>query len=147
MDAVGDATGSDHDFRGIAKGSRAMQLWTNRIDSEFLDAFGRPDANQDPPCERTRDSTVTQALHLMNSPALHEKIVSEDARCHRLGTSESKPPEVIEELYLAAFSRYPTVQELQGLLAEFAKPDTNRKSLTEDLLWSLLNSPEFSYKD
>jgi hypothetical protein len=147
MDAVSDATGSDHDFRGIAKGSRAMQLWTNRIDSEFLDAFGRPDANQDPPCERTRDSTVTQALHLMNSPGLQEKITSEDARCHRLGSSESKPEEIIQELYLAAFSRSPTAQELQGLVAEFAKPDTNRKSLTQDLLWSLLNSPEFSYKD
>jgi hypothetical protein len=83
----------------------------------------------------------------MNSPALQEKITSEDARCHRLGSSESKPEEIIEELYLAAFSRLPTAQELQGLVAEFAKPDTNRKSLTQDLLWSLLNSPEFSYKD
>ena len=28
----------------------------------FLDSFGRPDPNQDPPCERTSDTTVVQAL-------------------------------------------------------------------------------------
>ncbi len=53
-------------------------LWTVRTDSLFLDTFGRPDPNQDPPCERTPDTTVTQALHLMNAPALHAKITSDD---------------------------------------------------------------------
>jgi hypothetical protein len=33
----------------------------------FLDTFGRPNPNQDPPCERTSDATVTQTLHLMNA--------------------------------------------------------------------------------
>jgi hypothetical protein len=147
MDAVGDATGVEHGFRGLAKGTRAMQLWTNRTESEFLDAFGRPDANQDPPCERTRDSTVTQALHLMNSPALHEKITAENGRCHQLASGNSTTSDILDELYLAAFSRFPTEQERAGLVAEFSKPDTNRKTLIEDVLWSLLNSPEFTYKD
>ncbi len=147
MDAVCDITEVEHNFSGLAKGTRAIQLWTNRTESEFLDAFGRPDANQDPPCERTRDSTVTQALHLMNSPALHEKIISDEGRCKRLAESSLKPAQIIEELYLATFARFPTAQELAGLEAEFAKPDTKRKTLIEDILWSLLNSPEFSYKD
>lgn len=147
MDAVSDATGVEHEFRGLAKGTRAMQLWTNRTESEFLDAFGRPDANQDPPCERTRDSTVTQALHLMNSPAVHEKITSENGRCHRLASTDADASAIIDELYLAAFSRFPTEVERAGLIAEFSKPATIRKTLIEDILWSLLNSPEFTYKD
>lgn len=147
MDAVCDITEVEHDFRGLAKGSRAIQLWTNRTESEFLDAFGRPDANQDPPCERTRDSTVTQSLHLMNSPAIHEKITSDNGRCKRLAEGSLAPTQIIEELYLATFARFPTDAESSSLLAEFSKPEVNRKMLIEDILWSLLNSPEFSYKD
>ena len=147
MDAVCDITEVDHDFRGIAKGTRAMQLWTNRTESEFLDAFGRPDANQDPPCERTRDSTVTQALHLMNSPALQDKITHDEGRCFRLSKPELNPTDIIEELYLATYSRFPTDQEKASLLVEFSKPEVVRRALVEDLLWSLINSPEFSHKD
>lgn len=147
MDAVCDVTEVEHNFSGLAKGTRSMQLWTNRVDSEFLDAFGRPDANQDPPCERTKDSTVTQALHLMNSPALHEKITNENGRCNRLAKSDLDPSAIIDELYLATFSRFPTADERSILLTEFAKPETNRKTMIEDVLWSLMNSPEFSYKD
>lgn len=147
MDAVCDITGVDHNFNGIAKGTRAMQLWTNRTESEFLDAFGRPDANQDPPCERTRDSTVTQALHLMNSPALHEKISSDEGLCQSLSQSDLEPAAIVDELYLAAFSRFPTDAERTALVAEFQRPEVKRKTMIEDLLWSLLNSPEFSHKD
>jgi Protein of unknown function (DUF1553) len=147
MDAVADATGVENNFSGLASGTRAMQLWTNRSESEFLDTFGRPDANQDPPCERTKDSTVTQALHLMNSPALQDKISSEQGRGRQLGLSDLAPVAIIDELYLAAFSRFPTAKEREDLLAEFSKPGTDRLKLVEDLLWSLLNSPEFSHKD
>ena len=50
---------------------RARGRWSSgrpASQSLFLDSFGRPDPNQDPPCERTTDTTVVQALHLMNSP-------------------------------------------------------------------------------
>src|SRR5262249_33041947 len=71
LDAVSDITGVPETFAAMPPGSRAMEVWTFRSRSVFLDSFGRPDPNQDPPCERTTDTTVVQALHLMNSPALH----------------------------------------------------------------------------
>src|SRR5690606_4406934 len=71
LDAVSDITGIPADFSAMPPGSRAMELWTVRSQSIFLDSFGRPDPNQDPPCERTSETTVVQALHLMNSPRLH----------------------------------------------------------------------------
>lgn len=147
FDAIADVTEVPDQFSGMPAGTRAMQLWTNRVESESLDTFGRPDANQDPPCERTSDSTVTQALHLMNAPNLNSKISSDKGRCNRLAASDKKPEEVIDELYLAAFSRFPTEGEKADLLKEFSRPEANRKLLTEDILWSLLNSPEFVYKD
>ncbi|HTI50262.1 MAG TPA: DUF1549 domain-containing protein, partial [Planctomycetaceae bacterium] len=68
LDAVNDALDSEEEFAAMPPGARATQVWTYRASSFFLDTFGRPDPNQDPPCERTSDSTTPQALHLMNSP-------------------------------------------------------------------------------
>ena len=67
--------------------ARAVELWTHRIDSLFLDAFGRPDANQDPPCERTGETTVVQTLHLMNAPGLNRQLTSDGGRVARLAAS------------------------------------------------------------
>ena len=81
LDAVCDITEVPENFPGMPPGSRAMEIWTHRVNSLFLDAFGRPDPNQDPPCERTPDTTVVQALHLMNAPNLHAKVTSDQGRC------------------------------------------------------------------
>ncbi len=146
-DAISDVTQVSDDFKGMPMGTRATQIWTHRVGSEFLDAFGRPDPNQDPPCERTPDATVVQALHLMNSPGIQKRITKEAGRCHRLATSPLAIDEVLNELYLATYSRFPSDEERQALLAAFQESGARRREFIEDLLWSLLNSPEFTYKD
>ncbi len=85
---VSDITGVPEKFDAMPPGSRAMEVWTARSQSVFLDSFGRPDPNQDPPCERTTDTTVVQALHLMNSPNLHRKVTSDDGRCAALAKGD-----------------------------------------------------------
>ena len=65
MDAVADVTQTPAKLTGLPAESRANQIWTTRVDSVFLDTFGRP-SESSPPCERTPDS-ATQSLHLMNS--------------------------------------------------------------------------------
>ena len=60
LDAVTDIAGVAETFTAMPAGSRANQLWTTRVQSVFLDTFGRPNPNQDPPCERTSDTTVTR---------------------------------------------------------------------------------------
>jgi hypothetical protein len=146
-DAICDITETTQTYAGSPAGTRAMQLWTVRTESELLDAFGRPDPNQDPPCERIPESTVVQALHLMNAPAIAAKISDENGRVKRLATSDWSPNQVVEDLYLATFSRFPDPQELSDLVNEFGKPNNDRRQLVEDLLWSMLNSPEFTHKD
>ena len=70
LDAVSDITGVPETFDAMPPGI-AGDGSSGRPASQslFLDSFGRPDPNQDPPCERTTDTTVVQALHLMNAPA------------------------------------------------------------------------------
>jgi hypothetical protein len=145
LDAVCDLTGVPENLQGLAPGSRAVQVWNNRLESDFLDAFGRPNASADPPCERDRDSSVVQALHLMNSSRLTAKIANPAGRAAQLAASDRTPDQIIEELYLAAYSRYPTSDELEVALGAFAADGATRKTATEDLMWALINSAEFVF--
>jgi hypothetical protein len=147
LDAVSDVTGVPERFEAMPPGSRAMQAWTVRFSSPFLDSFGRPDPNQDPPCERTSDTTVVQALHLMNAPNLHRKISAADGRAVALAQSKMTAAEIVDELYLLTYCRLPTAEEQAACVARFEKPGANRRAVVEDLMWALLNTPEFVFKD
>ena len=146
-DAISDCTLQAEDFDGMPKGTRAMQLWTHRTTSELLDAFARPDPNQDPPCERAVGTTMTQTLHLMNASHIQKRIAADGGRCAQLATSEKDPAALVSELYLTIFNRKPDEQELGTLVAEFGKSNADRRRLVEDIMWSMLNSPEFLYLD
>ena len=147
LDSVSQITGTPDVFAAAAPGTKAKELWTVRIESLFLDAFGRPDPNQDPPCERSSEPTVVQVLHLMNSENLFSKVTTDTSRAAQLAKTELPPKEIIEELYLSVYSRRPTAAELTATLALFEKEGANRRQATEDLMWALLNTPEFVFKD
>ena len=146
LDAVNDVLDTEEEFAAMPPGSRAMQLWTHRASSLFLDTFGRPDLNQDPPCERSTESTTPQVLHLMNSPVLNRKISLDSARPAKLAASELSNEAIVEEAYLLAYSRLPNADERQIAL-EFLPERDQRRRAVEDLFWTLLNTPEFSFLD
>lgn len=145
LDAVNDILETEEDFSAMPPGSRASQVWTYRSSSLFLDTFGRPDPNQDPPCERTSDSTTPQILHLMNSPELNRKLAQDNARPAKLAASADSKEKIVEEIYLLVYARFPTSAELQKSVALL--PDTDRRPAIEDLFWGLLNTPEFLFID
>jgi hypothetical protein len=146
-DAVSDITGIRDSFAAMPAKSRAVELWTHRIDSLFLDAFGRPDPNQDPPCERTGESTLVQSLHLMNAPALHAKVTNNDGTIARWVKEKHSPREIVEDSYLAVYSRMPSAEELETAVGLFAADPQTHRSTAEDLVWALLNTPEFSFRN
>lgn len=146
LDAINDILGTTDKFDAMPVGSRATQLWTHRSDSIFLDTFGRPDPNQDPPCERTSDSTTPQILHLMNSPALNSKLHDDSGFISRLAEKKSNDGEIIDEIYLRVYCRPPgevEADKAKGILAA-AK---DRRAALEDLFWAMLNTPEFLFVD
>lgn len=145
LDAVCDVTGVPDEFEGCPPGTRAIQTWSFKIASHFLDAFGRPNASTDAPCERNLRTSVVQSLHLMNSQALQAKLANAQGRAHLLAASDKKPEEIVTELYLAAFMRPPTPGELADASAGFGSEIKARQTATEDVLWALLNSPEFVF--
>jgi hypothetical protein len=145
LDAVCDVTDVPQNLDGLPAESRAMQVWNQRIDSEFMDAFGRPNASADCPCERDSKPSLVQALHLMNSRELQSKIASSSGRARRLADSKMSPEELVTNLYLAAYNRKPDSDELATAASLFHAPDAKRRQAAEDVLWALLNSAEFVF--
>jgi WD40 repeat protein len=145
LDAVVDVTGVPEEFNGVAPGARAMQTWSYKIGSHFLDAFGRPNSSSDCPCERDLRTSVVQSLHMMNSKALQTKLTQSTGRAAKLAASTRSPEDIVTELYFTLFNRPPTDADLKTATAAFAAKDATRQTATEDVFWALLNSAEFVF--
>ena len=126
-------------------GSLAKQTWNHKLESEFLDAFGRPNASSECPCERDAKPSVVQALHMMNSTTLQGKISAGGGRAYELARSTLKPEQILEELYLSCYSRLPTPEEVAIAGKALDVGVANRQTAIEDVMWSLLNSAEFVF--
>jgi WD40 repeat protein len=145
LDAVNDVTGVPDTFAAMPAGSRATQAWSYKMESPLMDAFNRPNPSSDPPCERDRQLSVMQSLHLMNSKALQAKLSSKTGRAWQLADSPRSPVEIVTELYLATLCRPPSDEELKLATGAFSVPGASRQTATEDVFWSLLNSAEFVF--
>ncbi len=146
VDSVSQLTRQPDNFEAMPPGALSKEIWTHRVDSLSLDTFGRPDPNQDPPCERTTDTTVVQALHLMNSNQMANKLMSDGSLPHMMAETQLTPAQIVEEMYLVTYSRLPDAEETK-IGAELFEKIANRRGAGEDLLWALLNTPEFVFKD
>lgn len=145
LDAVSDITGVKDKFQGMPPESRAILVWNNKLDSTFLDTFGRPDSSADCPCERDPLATMTQTLHIMNSEQLQAKLDSDKGWIAKLAASESPPEQIVEDLYLAIYARLPDDEEKAIATAPFQAEGVDRKLAAVDVAWALLNSAEFFF--
>ncbi len=145
LDAICQATGIPEQFNGWPPGYRAIQLWDNRMPSYFFTVFGRPQRVSVCDCERGSEPSVAQALHLMNAQEALDKIQSPVGRAAVLSKSSPKPTSIIEELYLATLSRYPTQAEVTWMLQAYDDGQQDVRASTEDVLWVLLNTKEFLF--
>jgi hypothetical protein len=145
LDALCQATGVPEKFNGWPLGTRSIAVWDNRMPSYFFRIFGRPVRATVCECERSNDPSISQALHLLNSPEINEKITARSGMAQRLADSEATPEAIITEIYLGTVSRFPRGEELSLLKQAFQASDLTRHQATEDVLWSVLNSKEFLY--
>jgi hypothetical protein len=146
LDALTAATGVPETFRDFPTIKSAVELPTERVDSDFLDIFGRSQRDTVCECEASRDPSLPQVLFLMNAPELQTKLAHPDGTAARLAKSGKPTREVVEELFLLTFSRFPAKEEAAAAAAliDGAAP-AQRKVILEDLLWTLVNSKEFLF--
>ena len=145
LDAICQATGVPERFNGWPIGSRAIEIWDNRLPSYFFRIFGRPQRVSVCECERGNEPSISQALHLMNSPESFQKIRHRDGRAAALAAKKLSDEQVIDQLFLATLSRLATDRERKLLQAAFTESSGNRREAVEDILWTLLNTKEFLY--
>jgi hypothetical protein len=99
--------------------------------------FGQT-VREDPATER---SSMIQSGNLLNNALITAKAKAvQGSRLATLLTKSDK--ELIDELFLAALSRFPSTAEFQKASAHLAK---NRTEGAEDLLWSLFNRLDFIF--
>ncbi len=150
LDAVNQVTDSPTTFGGLPKDRngprRALQLPDESFSSYFLDVFGRPQRISACECERVSEANLAQALHLLNSDEVQGK-VSNGGRIAALTKADDKrtDAEKVEDIFLWAFGRKPTENDLKVSLAHVAKHEKNKRTAYENILWALLNTKEFQF--
>ena len=117
----------------IGRGGEAMAV--DALMQSFFQSNRRT-----PPQTGNRPSTL-QALLMMKSTVVNDRVLaSAKGRVAELVSSTRTPDEIIDELYLSTMARTPSPAEADVARRTLA---ADRARGTEDLLWALLNSPEF----
>jgi hypothetical protein len=152
LDALAQVTGVPVKFTGYPLGLRAGQLPGVRaarqrdqgtgMGEKFLKQFGKPDRLLSCECERSDDTTLGQAFQLITGEMINHMLSEPNNRLGKLLAIHRSDREIVEELYLAALSRYPTGKELQAAV-ESLREAKDRRTAVEDLAWGLVNAKEF----
>jgi hypothetical protein len=157
LDALNGLAGAQTKFDNLPAGTRAVQLPDNAFNAAnyFLQVFGRPESGSACECERSADASLAQTLHLINAKDIQEKLAADAGRAAQLAADAVRADEAkVQDLYLRAFSRKPTADELAAAKAYVEKKVAGkadkdgkaaRKAAYEDLIWVLINTKEFSF--
>ncbi|MFO0930429.1 MAG: DUF1549 and DUF1553 domain-containing protein [Gemmataceae bacterium] len=149
-DAIGQVTGVydtlmsqvPEPWTWMPDGTRAAQLADGSISTPLLNMFGRPERNTGYESERSNAMTSQQALYLLDSWEIRNK-VHNGPTLHRLLTMKASDRELIDEVYLLTLSRPASAAERDAVLAHLTRLKSDRRTALADLLWALINSTEF----
>ena len=153
LDAISAVTGVPETFTtGVADtpkttgqapaGTRAIALrQPDLFYSRFLDIYGRPNRLTLP--ERSGKANLNEALHMLAGAAYQDKLAAPEGRLRRMWNEGRTNDEVIEQFYLAAYSRFPEMAESKAI-RDLIASNGNREEALRDFVWALLCSREFS---
>jgi hypothetical protein len=145
MDAISLAAGSRLKFPEVPPDTKAEEFPDPHVGRDgFLDVFGRPARESSCECERRSDISLPQALNLVNGRTLADAIADPKGRVAKLILAGATDRAIVEELYLAAMSRFPTPKEYDTALT-YLRAGGSHAAWAQDLLWSLVNSKAFLY--
>jgi hypothetical protein len=148
-DAIDQVTASPSAFGGLPQDRhaprRAIMLPDEGYSSYFLDVFGRPQRISACECERVSEANLAQALHLLNSDEVQNKLSRGGGRAELLAKDPRPDADKIEELFLWALGRRPAADHLRLAMAHLGRYPQNKKQGYENILWALINTKEFVF--
>ncbi|MBM4069154.1 MAG: DUF1553 domain-containing protein [Planctomycetes bacterium] len=149
FDAVSQVTHAPAAFGGLPQDrhspNRAIKLPDESFSSYFLEVFGRPQRISACECERVNEANLAQALHLLNSQEVQNKLSRANGRADMLARDPRPDAEKIEELFLWSFARRPTADHLRLALEHVNRHAQNKRVAYENILWALINTKEFVF--
>ncbi len=155
LDAQCQVLGVSAEFSGYDPGTRAGQIaGVQRVrkrerkggdGDRFLKLFGKPDRLLACECERSNETTLSQAFFLVGDEGINERLASPGNRLDELARSSPSDAEAVTELYWSALGRPPSDEELKASLALCAEC-SDRFTALQDIAWALLNSKEFLFR-
>jgi hypothetical protein len=142
-------------FAGYPAGTHATQLAGAQLtktrdrtpseDDRFLSLFGKPPRLMSCECERTSDTTLSQAFYLISGAALQQRIEHPGSRLQawlRAGTSDEQ---LVQQLFWTALTRQPSEQEMSACRHHLQAAPSRLQAL-QDLAWAVLNAKEFLFR-
>ena len=158
LDSIDQLTGVPTTFANLPPGTRAISLPDNSYNkaSQLLVVFGRPENTSVCECERVQGSSLAQSLHMLNSSEIKGKVTHGSSIASVLSQAMTSDEEKIRELYLRAYAREPSGDEMSFAKAYLAEPVEGddgkllgeaaaRKRNLEDFVWALMNTKEFLF--
>jgi hypothetical protein len=93
---------------------------------------------------------LAQALHLLNSDEVQGKITRGGGRADALAKDARPDQEKVTELFLWAFARKPTDEDMAAALGHLKRMEekhggAGKKIGYENIVWALLNTKEFVF--
>jgi hypothetical protein len=148
VDALNSALGTAENFGPDAPPNcHAIEIGASRVQNPTVNQvfriFGRPPRSMACDCDRTMQPALSQTLFRMTDPGLLAKLSAPTGRVRQLLARDPGDDELLDELFLAALSRFPTPAEQQQAARYRTGKAHNREQFAADVLWALLNTREF----
>ena len=150
LDSIIQVTEWERPFRNFPRGTKAIEFYPRTPGDtaqalwfdDFLKTFGRSSRNSICACETKPEPTLSQTLHLIVGDNIKTAIRA--GLVQQLLEQKLNAEQIIEELFIRGLSRQPTPEELAAMI-DLVGEDASKPQPFEDILWSLLNSTEFSF--
>ncbi len=147
VDVLNAALAVDEAFGTEApSGYKMVEVGASRLNnanlSYILRIFGRPPRTTACDCERSAEPALPQTLFRMTDPILLQKMRAPNGRVQSLIKKKLADESVIEEMFLATLSRFPTEKE-KTEAAKFLTENSNKTEALADVMWALINTREF----
>lgn len=158
VDVLNASLGIEQQFTADAlEGERAIQVASTQVrDGNLRNTFrifGRSDRKSACDCDGSNDPSLSQTLYMMTDDVVMRRIrngrlrnlLASSNRLERLQSGSLPHDEltdVLDEMSLALFTRYPTPAERRRTVEHVMRADDKFESLV-DVVWAMVNSREF----
>ena len=144
LDSIVQVTAVPHNFGGYPQGTSPKDVVATNGPDYFLAVFGFP--RRDILAPRDKSPSLSQALHMMNSGTIRDKVEAKQNILTELLDQGLDDQTIVSRVFERAYAREPTAGQWDSIskfIADEQAAGRARRRALENMLWAVLNSKEF----